>query len=74
MDILRNLMDNKKVIAEDSPVRHDLDTIAMKTEGYLPRDMNLLLDRAIHANVAHNRCNGNTEGKDSVKSYYTMNM
>uniref|UniRef100_A0A8B9JKA3 Peroxisomal ATPase PEX1 n=1 Tax=Astyanax mexicanus TaxID=7994 RepID=A0A8B9JKA3_ASTMX len=51
VEILRSLMDRKNISSEDSPVTLDLHSVAMKTEGYLPRDLNLLLDRAIHANL-----------------------
>ncbi|XP_072532192.1 peroxisomal ATPase PEX1 isoform X2 [Salminus brasiliensis] len=62
VDILRSLMNSKNLISEDSPVTVDLDSIAMKTEGYFPQDLNLLLDRAIHASVVHDRGNGNPQG------------
>lgn len=55
-------MSCKNVISDNSGIL-DLDDIAMKTEGYLPRDLDLLLDRAIHASAVHNRGNGNTPGK-----------
>lgn len=61
--ILRSLMTCKNIIIEDGSGIVDLDDIAMKTEGYLPRDLNLLLDRAIHASAVHNRGNDNTQGK-----------
>ncbi|MCI4391985.1 hypothetical protein PGIGA_G00140800 [Pangasianodon gigas] len=51
VDILRSLMTCKNIISEDGSGILDLDDTAMKTEGYLPRDLNLLLDRAIHASV-----------------------
>lgn len=62
MDILRSLMSCKNIISGDSEIL-DLADIAMKTEGYLPRDLNLLLDRAIHASAVHHRDNSNTQGK-----------
>lgn len=31
----------------------DLGRVAKETEGYLPRDLALLLERAIHANAQH---------------------
>ncbi|KAK2836406.1 hypothetical protein Q7C36_014275 [Tachysurus vachellii] len=61
MDILRSLMSCKNIISGDSEIL-DLADIAMKTEGYLPRDLNLLLDRAIHASAVHHRDNSNTQG------------
>ncbi|KAI4890260.1 hypothetical protein NFI96_014035 [Prochilodus magdalenae] len=66
VDILRSLMDSKSVLSEDCAMTLDLDSIAMKTEGYLPRDLNLLLDRAIHANIVHSRGNGSAPGMLSV--------
>ncbi|KAL7830386.1 hypothetical protein SRHO_G00315130 [Serrasalmus rhombeus] len=62
VDILRSLMGSKNVISENSFMNLDLDTIAMKTEGYLPRDLNLLLDRAIHASIAYNRGSDTVQG------------
>ncbi|KAG9279784.1 peroxisome biogenesis factor 1 [Astyanax mexicanus] len=62
VEILRSLMDRKNISSEDSPVTLDLHSVAMKTEGYLPRDLNLLLDRAIHASAVHNRGNGSHQG------------
>lgn len=32
----------------------DLDSVAKETEGFMARDLNLLLERAIHANTLHN--------------------
>lgn len=51
-----------KNIIEDLGIL-DLDDTAMKTEGYLPQDLNLLLDRAIHASAVDNRGTSNTQGK-----------
>ncbi|KAF7691336.1 peroxisome biogenesis factor 1 isoform X2 [Silurus meridionalis] len=61
-DILRSIMTSKNIITEDSTGNFDLEDITMKTEGYLPRDLDLLLDRAIHANAVHNSGNRNTQG------------
>ncbi|KAK3512008.1 hypothetical protein QTP70_027628 [Hemibagrus guttatus] len=61
VDILRSLMSCKNIISEDSGIL-DLNDIAMKTEGYLPCDLNLLLDRAIHASAVHNRGTSNIQG------------
>ncbi|KAM9494566.1 peroxisomal ATPase PEX1 [Clarias gariepinus] len=63
VDILRSLMTSKNLTSADDSGFLDLDSIAMKTEGYLPQDLNLLLDRAIHASAVHNRANGNTQGE-----------
>ncbi|XP_066531663.1 peroxisome biogenesis factor 1 isoform X2 [Hoplias malabaricus] len=62
LNILRSLMDRKNVISEDGPGTLGLDAIAMKTEGFSPQDLNLLLDRAIHASIAHSRGDGSAQG------------
>lgn len=64
----------KNIIIEDGSGIVDLDDIAMKTEGYLPRDLNLLLDRAIHASAVHNRGNDNTQGKHQVTLLWMYSM
>lgn len=74
VDILRLQMNCKNVVREDCSGVLDLDDAAMKTEGYLPRDLNLLLDRAIHASVVHNRVSGNAQGKHWVKFQFTVNV
>ncbi|XP_076864860.1 peroxisomal ATPase PEX1 isoform X3 [Brachyhypopomus gauderio] len=61
VDILRSLMNSKNITPEDCSGL-DLEGIAMKTEGYLPQDLNLLLDRAVHASAVHGRGNGTSEG------------
>lgn len=72
MDILRSLMACKNISEDGSGI---LDDTAMKTEGYLPQDLNLLLDRAIHASVVHSRGNSTNQGKlHSVKSHLFMNV
>ncbi|KAF4073853.1 hypothetical protein AMELA_G00248050 [Ameiurus melas] len=62
VDILRSQMNCKNIVCEDRSGVLDLDDAAMKTEGYLPRDLNLLLDRAIHASAVHNRVSSNGQG------------
>ncbi|KAK1805042.1 hypothetical protein P4O66_019405 [Electrophorus voltai] len=61
VDILRSLMNSKNITSEDSPVTLALEGIAMKTEGYLPQDLNLLLDRAVHASAVQNRGSGTSQ-------------
>lgn len=74
MDILKSLMTCKNIITEDGSGILDLDDTAMKTEGYLPRDLNLLLDRAIHASAVHSRGNSNIQGKHGVQFHFTVNV
>lgn len=63
-----------KNISEDVPGILDLHDAAMKTEGYLPRDLDLLLDRAIHASALHNKDNSNIQGKHRIKFHFTVNV
>ncbi|TRY84316.1 hypothetical protein DNTS_025427 [Danionella cerebrum] len=41
----------------------DLDSVAKETEGFMPRDLNLLLERTIHASSVPNRSTGGSQGK-----------
>lgn len=63
-----------KNMSEDSSGILDLDDTAMKTEGYLSGDLNLLLDRAIHASAVHSRGNSNIQGEHWVKFHFTVNL
>ncbi|XP_062846764.1 peroxisome biogenesis factor 1 isoform X2 [Trichomycterus rosablanca] len=62
VEILRSLLDSKKILYDNAPEISDLDSIALKTEGYFPQDLNLLVDRAIHASAVHNKHNSNAQG------------
>ncbi|KAI7798692.1 peroxisome biogenesis factor 1 [Triplophysa rosa] len=46
-EILRSLIHKKNF--QDYQATLDLDSVAKETEGYMPHDLNLLLERAIHA-------------------------
>ncbi|KAJ8334176.1 hypothetical protein SKAU_G00398150 [Synaphobranchus kaupii] len=53
--ILRAVVRSKSTVSPDTLGVLDLESLAMETEGYLPRDFTLLVERAIHANALHNR-------------------
>ncbi|XP_030644776.1 peroxisomal ATPase PEX1 [Chanos chanos] len=55
VDILKALICKKSAVLEECLLTLNLEGISKETEGYLPRDLTLLLDRAIHANAAHSR-------------------
>ncbi|XP_043074221.1 peroxisome biogenesis factor 1 [Puntigrus tetrazona] len=59
VEILRSLIAKKNF--QDCPTTLDLDSVARETEGFMPQDLNLLLERAIHANALHSRNNGSSE-------------
>ncbi|XDV34733.1 hypothetical protein PO909_004862 [Leuciscus waleckii] len=59
VEILRSLIVKKNFL--DCQTTLDLDSVAKETEGFMPRDLNLLLERAIHANTLHSRNNGSSE-------------
>lgn len=63
-----------KNISEDNSGILDLDDTAMKTEGYLAQDLNLLLDRAIHASAVQRSGNSNIQGKRTVKFHLSVNV
>uniref|UniRef100_A0A671NXN3 Peroxisomal ATPase PEX1 n=1 Tax=Sinocyclocheilus anshuiensis TaxID=1608454 RepID=A0A671NXN3_9TELE len=55
VEILRSLIAKKNF--QDCQTTLDLDSVARETEGFMPQDLNLLLERAIHANTLHSRSN-----------------
>ncbi|XP_016359747.1 peroxisome biogenesis factor 1-like [Sinocyclocheilus anshuiensis] len=59
VEILRSLIAKKNF--QDCQTTLDLDSVARETEGFMPQDLNLLLERAIHANTLHSRSNGSSE-------------
>uniref|UniRef100_A0A672SQ72 Peroxisomal ATPase PEX1 n=1 Tax=Sinocyclocheilus grahami TaxID=75366 RepID=A0A672SQ72_SINGR len=59
VEILRTLIAKKNF--QDFQTTLDLDSVARETEGFMPQDLNLLLERAIHANTLHSRNNGSSE-------------
>uniref|UniRef100_A0A672S9V6 Peroxisomal ATPase PEX1 n=1 Tax=Sinocyclocheilus grahami TaxID=75366 RepID=A0A672S9V6_SINGR len=61
VEILRSLIAKKNFQACQTTL--DLDSVARETEGFMPQDLNLLLERAIHANTLHSRNNGSSEGE-----------
>ncbi|XP_053718211.1 peroxisome biogenesis factor 1 [Synchiropus splendidus] len=52
-EVLRCMILRRSGVSEETLRSLDLPTVAKETEGYLPRDLGLLLERAIHANAAH---------------------
>ncbi|KAJ8267662.1 hypothetical protein COCON_G00128340 [Conger conger] len=54
-EVLRAVVRGKSLVSQDTLGALDLESLARETEGYLPRDFTLLLERAIHANALHNR-------------------
>ncbi|KAJ8403121.1 hypothetical protein AAFF_G00360370 [Aldrovandia affinis] len=56
-EILSAVVRSKGVAAPppDSLRALDLETLSRETEGYLPRDFTLLVERAVHANALRNR-------------------
>uniref|UniRef100_A0A673KKS5 Peroxisomal ATPase PEX1 n=1 Tax=Sinocyclocheilus rhinocerous TaxID=307959 RepID=A0A673KKS5_9TELE len=52
VEILRSLIAKKNF--QDCQTTLDLDSVARETEGFMPQDLNLLLERAIHANTLQN--------------------
>ncbi|XP_015213585.2 peroxisomal ATPase PEX1 [Lepisosteus oculatus] len=54
-EILRAIIKSKSIIAEDSLGVLDLESVSRETEGYLASDFTLLVERAVHASVLHNR-------------------
>nr|XP_055076129.1 peroxisome biogenesis factor 1 isoform X1 [Misgurnus anguillicaudatus]XP_055076130.1 peroxisome biogenesis factor 1 isoform X1 [Misgurnus anguillicaudatus] len=61
VEILRNLIHKKHF--QDYQATLDLESVAKVTEGYMAQDLNLLLERAIHAYTLHNKSNGSTKGE-----------
>ncbi|KAG5264755.1 hypothetical protein AALO_G00257690 [Alosa alosa] len=55
VEILRSLMLSKSSLCPDCLETLDLEAVAKQTEGYLPRDLSLLLERAVHASVVNNK-------------------
>lgn len=50
--MLRCLILRKNCISEETLQVLDLSALAKVTEGYTPQDLVVLLERAVHANVA----------------------
>lgn len=48
-------MRSKSSLSADCLETLDLEAVAKQTEGYLPRDLSLLLERAVHASVVNNK-------------------
>lgn len=59
--ILSSLIHKKNF--EDYQATLDLDSVAKETEGYMSHDLNLLLERAIHAYTVRSRTNGDCKGE-----------
>ncbi|XP_051991093.1 peroxisome biogenesis factor 1 [Xyrauchen texanus] len=59
VEILRSLIHKRNL--RDCQTTLDLDSVAKETEGYMPQDLNLLLERAVHANTVCSRSNGSSE-------------
>ncbi|XP_059412510.1 peroxisomal ATPase PEX1-like [Carassius carassius] len=59
VEILRSLIAKKN--SQDCQTTLDLDSVARETEGFMPQDLHLLLERAIHANTLHSRNNGSSK-------------
>lgn len=57
--ILRSLIHEKNF--QDYQATLDLDSVATETEGYMSHDLNLLLERAIHAYTIRSRSNGDSK-------------
>uniref|UniRef100_A0A8C1JZZ8 Peroxisomal ATPase PEX1 n=1 Tax=Cyprinus carpio TaxID=7962 RepID=A0A8C1JZZ8_CYPCA len=55
---------NSKKNFQDCQTMLDLDSVARETEGFMPQDLNLLLERAIHANTLHSGNNGDLNYND----------
>lgn len=55
MEILRCLMRGKSSLSPDCLETLDLEAVAKQTEGYVPRDLSLLLERAVHASVVSSK-------------------
>ncbi|KAJ8273320.1 hypothetical protein GJAV_G00100240 [Gymnothorax javanicus] len=53
--ILRAVIQNKSLVTPDTLTALDLESLVRETEGYLPRDFTLLLERAVHANALQNQ-------------------
>uniref|UniRef100_A0A8C2CMA1 Peroxisomal ATPase PEX1 n=1 Tax=Cyprinus carpio TaxID=7962 RepID=A0A8C2CMA1_CYPCA len=62
VEILRSLIAKKNF--QDCQTTLDLDSVARETEGFMPQDLNLLLERAIHANTLHSGNNGDLNYND----------
>ena len=47
--ILQSILTNKPVVSAASLADLDLEAVAAKTEGYVAKDLNMMVDRTIHA-------------------------
>ncbi|XP_064204357.1 peroxisome biogenesis factor 1 isoform X3 [Anguilla rostrata] len=54
-EILSAVVRSKSAVSPETLGALDLESLARETEGYLPRDFTLLVERAIHANALHSR-------------------
>ncbi|KAJ3608660.1 hypothetical protein NHX12_023191 [Muraenolepis orangiensis] len=57
-EILRCLVIQKTCLLEDTPDTLDLGAVAKETDGYLARDLALLLERAVHASAMREEHSG----------------
>ncbi|XP_063042182.1 peroxisomal ATPase PEX1-like [Engraulis encrasicolus] len=55
VEILRCLMLRKSSLSPDCVEALDLEAVAKQTEGYVARDLALLLERAVHASVVNSK-------------------
>ncbi|XP_057683689.1 peroxisome biogenesis factor 1 isoform X1 [Corythoichthys intestinalis] len=58
-DILCRAIETRCGSCQSNSVNLDLSTVVRETEGYLPQDLLLLLERALHANAARQLQNNN---------------
>ncbi|XP_028820156.1 peroxisomal ATPase PEX1 isoform X2 [Denticeps clupeoides] len=55
VEILRSLVLSDSGVSRETLSNLDFEAVAKRTEGFLPQDLSLLLERAVHANVVNNK-------------------
>ena len=53
MAILKSVLLNKPIVNAQCIDDLDLDSLASRTEGYVPSDLDMVVERAIHAHRMH---------------------
>uniref|UniRef100_A0AAY4EJG9 Peroxisomal ATPase PEX1 n=1 Tax=Denticeps clupeoides TaxID=299321 RepID=A0AAY4EJG9_9TELE len=62
VEILRSLVLSDSGVSRETLSNLDFEAVAKRTEGFLPQDLSLLLERAVHANVVNNKGLGSQGG------------
>uniref|UniRef100_A0AAY4EIP6 Peroxisomal ATPase PEX1 n=1 Tax=Denticeps clupeoides TaxID=299321 RepID=A0AAY4EIP6_9TELE len=74
VEILRSLVLSDSGVSRETLSNLDFEAVAKRTEGFLPQDLSLLLERAVHANVVNNKGLGSQDFLQAQKGFTPPSM